>query len=154
MNRYNAEKDAVTCWVTPTFGPGGWMLTHVEREYPKEQIMDRYKYFARFFLEGLVCTKLAQIQPYLNGKPSMITQQWTQNKIASIIQPFLDFKIDTKKKLLERWKKDSKFLLKPVLQWVDDSKHQIVSEMWPPTDVNKKGDNNKTANKKQPVKKK
>jgi ATP-dependent RNA helicase DHX37/DHR1 len=152
--RYNAEKDAVTCWVTPTFGPGGWMLTHVEREYPKEQIMDRYKYFARFFLEGLVCTKLAQIQPYLNGKPSMITQQWTQNKIAAIIQPFLDFKIDTKKKLLERWKKDSKFLLKPVLQWVDDSKHQIVSEMWPPTDVNKKGDNNKTANKKQPVKKK
>lgn len=133
----------------------------MEREYPKEQIMDRYKYFARFFLEGLVCTKLAQIQPYLNGKPSLITQQWTQNKIAAIIQPFLDFKIDSKKKLLDRWKRDAKFLLKPVLQWVDDSKHSIVTEMWPPSSDNKKADNkkgdnnnNKTANKKQPVKKK
>ena len=48
-------------------------------------------------------------------------------------------------------------MLKQVLLWVDDSKHQLVTEMWPPTDDNKKGDNNNTkiaAYKKQPTKKK
>jgi hypothetical protein len=43
------------------------------------------------------------LQPHLIAKPSLITTQWAQNKIAAIVQPFLDHKIDSKEKLLLRW---------------------------------------------------
>jgi hypothetical protein len=41
-----------------------------------------------------------------------------------------------------------------VLLWVDDSKHQFVTDMWPPTDEKKTDNSNKNTNKKQPNKKK
>ena len=55
--RYDADKDAVLCWSIPTFGPHHWPLPALEIPFPRE--LDRFKYFARFLLEGLVCPPLA-----------------------------------------------------------------------------------------------
>ena len=55
--RYDADTDAILCWSVPTYGPQHWALPALEIAFPRDP--DRFKYFARFLLEGLVCPALA-----------------------------------------------------------------------------------------------
>jgi len=47
----------VLCWAIPSFGPHHWPLPAMEILFPRD--VDRFKYFARFLLEGAVCPRLA-----------------------------------------------------------------------------------------------
>jgi len=122
--RYDPKKDRIRVAVEPCFVHSDWKLPIMMVEMKGIEV---YKFFAQFFLEGLVrpsktliyafhefawllCTQTPQICPemkrfqqYINSKPSLITTTWAQHKIAAIVQPLLDHKIDTKQKLFKQW---------------------------------------------------
>lgn len=49
-----------------------------------------------------------------------------------LVQTIKDNNIDSKSKLLEKWKIQPKFLLSAMSLWVDRSNHKFLTEMWPP----------------------
>ena len=56
--RYDSELGRVVCHMNVTFGRSGWPLPVMELEYPPG--IDRFKFFAQFFLSGAVCAPLAK----------------------------------------------------------------------------------------------
>jgi ATP-dependent RNA helicase DHX37/DHR1 len=58
--RYDPNKDKLVCFVIPYYGPNKWELPIFEMEYPAG--VEKYKWFARLFLEGAICAKMVQFQ--------------------------------------------------------------------------------------------
>ena len=58
--RYDAVRDKLYCYARPIFGPRRWELPVQEIEFPESQ--NRYKWFARFLLEGAVISGFAAIK--------------------------------------------------------------------------------------------
>lgn len=56
--RYDSDQGRVMCHMNVTFGRSGWPLPVMELEYPAG--IDRFKFFAQFFLNGEVCRPLAK----------------------------------------------------------------------------------------------
>ena len=54
--RYDSQEGRIYCHMNITFGRSGWPLPVMELEFPSG--MDRFKYFAQFFLNGDVCPPL------------------------------------------------------------------------------------------------
>jgi len=98
--RYDPESDSIKCVVRTTYGPHSWDLPLHEMEYPGQ---DRYKYFARFLLEGEIFPKFKHILPFLSAHPSLITKGYTSNKVVMILQALKTCDIDTKAKLESKW---------------------------------------------------
>lgn len=128
--RYDSEKDRIRGFVQPAFIHKDWLTSKLPIDLKG---LDAYKNFARFFLEGQICKEMKPFVKHLIAKPSIITKQWAQQKIAAILQPLLDHKIDTKQKLLARWEKDPKFWLSGVSLWVDAAELGALGAVWPPS---------------------
>jgi len=105
-------------------------IPNAETPFPLNR--DRIKWFARFLLEGVLFPPLKDVQEYFSKKPQIITRSWTIPEVISILQPLETQGIDTKQKLIQKWKKDSKFLLIPYLLWVKKAYHNQVIAIWPP----------------------
>jgi hypothetical protein len=60
--RYDRHKDKVMCFVVPYYGTNKWELPIHEIEYPSTEGVDKYKWFARLFMEGAICSKMTQFQ--------------------------------------------------------------------------------------------
>lgn len=54
--RYDSEQNRIVCHMNVTFGRSGWPLPVMELEFPAG--VDRFKFFAQFFLSGAVCPLL------------------------------------------------------------------------------------------------
>lgn len=57
-------------------GRSGWQLPIVEMEYPESE--DRYKWFAQFFLQGLVCPQLREYVADLLSPPDTVFKIWAK----------------------------------------------------------------------------
>eukprot|EP01130_Rhizamoeba_saxonica_P019174 TRINITY_DN9837_c0_g1_i1.p1 TRINITY_DN9837_c0_g1~~TRINITY_DN9837_c0_g1_i1.p1 ORF type:complete len:495 (+),score=114.01 TRINITY_DN9837_c0_g1_i1:159-1487(+) len=128
--RYNPKEDAVKCFVIPYYGPYSWELQTVEIDYPVG--IDCYKYFARFFLEGIIFPKMKQFSTYYLTQPSLLTKDYSGNKLYAVIQPLLNHEIRTKRQLKKIWARDSTFLLAGVKQWLPASQSVNLEKIWPP----------------------
>ncbi len=128
--RYDPASDRIKCCVQVNYGPHSWPLPVQEVDFP--DIPDKYRYFARFLLEGQIFPRFQELQVsnlftlllgrrrkllililllncfflqqgMYNGQPSLITKMAGQSKIVVIVQSLRDKDIDTKKKLLTKW---------------------------------------------------
>jgi hypothetical protein len=70
-----------------SFGDGLWPLTPVELTFPPTP--DRFRYFARFLLEGTVFQKLKQFVPHLKNKPNILNKPWSKSRIVALLQSVL-----------------------------------------------------------------
>lgn len=73
---YDKSKGHVVCHMSGTFSRCTWSFPAVELEYPYG--LDRYKWFAKFLLEGVVCKKLKQFVPSLLSSPSTMVKSWSK----------------------------------------------------------------------------
>eukprot|EP01124_Arcella_intermedia_P004963 TRINITY_DN12874_c0_g1_i1.p1 TRINITY_DN12874_c0_g1~~TRINITY_DN12874_c0_g1_i1.p1 ORF type:complete len:639 (+),score=166.54 TRINITY_DN12874_c0_g1_i1:92-1918(+) len=128
--KWDPEADKILCFVTPTYGPNEWVLPHHQMELPGG--VEKYRYFARYLLEGIIVPELQEFQPFLIAQPNILTKQVTNTSVASIIQPLIDFQIDSKKKLIDKWRRDKSFLLSVFAIWISKEKHARLKEVWPP----------------------
>ena len=130
--RYDSEADIVKCHMTCTFGPRSWQIPAQEIEYPAG--LDRYKWFARFLLEGKVVAALSKFVPFLLNAPVTMIKSWAklQPRTEVLLSKLVSGNADSKMALKAAWKKNPTFLLAAFKQWVPQSKHGELSLMWPP----------------------
>lgn len=122
----------IRCHCTSTFYRVAWQLPAVEKAYPEG--LDRYKLFAKFFLEGEVCPKLKKNGSLLLSNPSIMMKTWAklQPRTEALLVELVSEKVDCRDALLSVWKNKEKFLLSAYCQWLPESVHQEVAKSWPP----------------------
>uniref|UniRef100_A0A3B4TAA8 RNA helicase n=1 Tax=Seriola dumerili TaxID=41447 RepID=A0A3B4TAA8_SERDU len=122
----------VRCHRSSTFFRVGWQLPAVEMEYPDG--LERYKLFAKFFLEGQVCPQLKKHTGHLLSNPSIMIKTWAklQPRTEAVLGPLVSKRVDCRETLLSVWKTEDKFLLSAYCQWIPESMHQEVAKSWPP----------------------
>jgi len=131
--RYCKETGLVKASFNATYGPGASPLPLVEVEYPNNSV-DKYKQFARFIMEGEVCSELKQFRTSLLSNPIIMSKSWSnlQPKTEKLYRELAAAKIDSGKKLKRKFEEDSKFLLTSYLGWVPEVIQQDVKKIWPP----------------------
>lgn len=129
---YDEETGEVMCFMTGTFGRGGWELPRVKMVYPKN--VDGVKWFARFLLEGRVFPKLKPFVESLLTTPSSINATWAKllPRTEIMTKQLLSKGIMSRNKLKEEWLRNEKFLLSSYQMWLPKTGSALVSEVWPP----------------------
>ncbi|XP_043835090.1 probable ATP-dependent RNA helicase DHX37 isoform X2 [Dromiciops gliroides] len=129
---YCSKTGQVVCHRASTFYRVGWQLPAVQVAYPEG--LDRYKYFARFFLEGEVFKKLSRHRSCLLSSPSTMLKTWAklQPRTESLLRGLVSKKADCRDALLQAWKQEPKYLLSEYCEWLPQAVHNEVSRLWPP----------------------
>ncbi|XP_040540313.1 probable ATP-dependent RNA helicase DHX37 [Gallus gallus] len=132
---YCPETGRIRCHRPSVFYRVSWQLPAVEVDYPEG--IDRYKYFARFLLEGKVIEKLASYSQCLLSSPLIMLKTWSklQPRTESLLQALVAESCDNRDALLAAWKKNPKYLLAAYCQWIPEVMHDDVAKQWPPVAV-------------------
>ncbi|XP_043103602.1 probable ATP-dependent RNA helicase DHX37 [Puntigrus tetrazona] len=122
----------VKCLQQSTFYRVSWKLPAIEVDYPEG--LERYKLFAKFFLEGQVYPKIQKFTKCLLSSPSTMLKTWAklQPRTEALLSALVAEKVDNRTSLEAAWKKDGKCLLSAFCQWIPESLHVEVSKAWPP----------------------
>uniref|UniRef100_A0A803Y7R6 Activating signal cointegrator 1 complex subunit 3 n=1 Tax=Meleagris gallopavo TaxID=9103 RepID=A0A803Y7R6_MELGA len=109
-----------------------WQLPAVEVDYPEG--IDRYKYFARFLLEGKVIEKLGSYSQCLLSSPLIMLKTWSklQPRTEFLLQALVAENCDNRDALLAAWKKNPKYLLAAYCQWIPEVMQEDIAKQWPP----------------------
>ncbi|XP_069817056.1 probable ATP-dependent RNA helicase DHX37 [Dendropsophus ebraccatus] len=129
---YCQASGRVKCHRQSTFYRCGWQLPAVEVDYPEG--LERYKYFARFLLEGKVIEKLSAYTNILLSNPTTMLKTWAklQPRTEILLKALVSAKADNLSSLLAAWKNDPKYLLHAFCQWIPEAAHADVTKAWPP----------------------
>ncbi|XP_068013534.1 probable ATP-dependent RNA helicase DHX37 [Melanerpes formicivorus] len=129
---YCPERGRVRCHRPSVFYRVSWQLPAVEVDYPEG--IDRYKYFARFLLEGKVIKKLSSYSQCLLSSPLIMLKTWSklQPRTESLLQALVAESCDNRDALLAAWKKNPKYLLTAYRQWIPEAMHDELAKNWPP----------------------
>jgi len=129
--RYLKDKDQVVGFLRPKYTPMDAELPCVETTIPTDNVVG-YRTFARAFLDGDVCPKLAEFFPMLVARPTTLLTNATQARVIELVNAFWNQKVNSKKKLMDVWENDPNFLLDSYLKWIPGAKHNAVRGVWPP----------------------
>ncbi|NXD77212.1 DHX37 helicase, partial [Halcyon senegalensis] len=129
---YCPETGRIRCHRPSVFYRVSWQLPAVEVDYPEG--IDRYKYFARFLLEGKVIEKLGSYSRCLLSSPLIMLKTWSklQPRTESLLQALVAENCDNRDALLAAWKKNPKYLLAAYRQWIPEAMHEDLAKNWPP----------------------
>ncbi|XP_035196885.1 probable ATP-dependent RNA helicase DHX37 [Oxyura jamaicensis] len=129
---YCPETGRIRCHRPSVFYRASWQLPAVEVDYPEG--IDRYKYFARFLLEGKVIEKLDSYKRCLLSSPLIMLKTWSklQPRTEALLQALVAEKCDNRDALLAAWKKNPKYLLAAYRQWLPEAMHDDLANSWPP----------------------
>ncbi|KFP56201.1 putative ATP-dependent RNA helicase DHX37, partial [Cariama cristata] len=129
---YCPETGRIRCHRPSVFYRVSWQLPAVEVDYPEG--IDRYKYFARFLLEGKVIKKLSSYSQCLLSSPLIMLKTWSklQPRTESLLQALVAENCDNRDALLAAWKKNPKYLLAAFRQWIPEAMHDDLAKKWPP----------------------
>ncbi|XP_046374441.2 probable ATP-dependent RNA helicase DHX37 isoform X2 [Haliotis rufescens] len=129
---YNAALGEVFCHMTSSYGRVTWPVPAVPLPYPVG--LDRYKWFARFLLEGQVVPMFKQFIPTLLSTPSTMVKSWArlQPRTETLLTALVEENVDCLAVLSTVWRNKPNYLLKAYLDWLPESLHQTVKLKWPP----------------------
>jgi ATP-dependent RNA helicase DHX37/DHR1 len=101
---YNCDEDKIYCHIKSTFGRSGWTLPIAEMEMT--QSLEKYRYFARFVLEGVVLEELAEFKTNLLSSPATMTKTWSKlvPRTEMMTSCLANKQVDSKKKLVRELK--------------------------------------------------
>lgn len=130
--RFDDKSGRVKCHFKGTFGKAGWELPVAEVDFPEK--IERYRWFARFLLEGAVFPKLRKYTSSLLSPPSTMVKSWAklQPRTEVLLKALIAKRAGTRDALKSIWEEQSTFLLDEYLKWVPESAHNEVSLYWPP----------------------
>ncbi|KFO03858.1 putative ATP-dependent RNA helicase DHX37, partial [Balearica regulorum gibbericeps] len=129
---YCPDTGRIRCHRPSVFYRVSWQLPAVEVDYPEG--IDRYKYFARFLLEGKVIEKLSPYSRCLLSSPLIMLKTWSklQPRTEALLQALVAENCDNRDALLAAWKKNPKYLLAAYCQWIPEAMHDDLAKEWPP----------------------
>ncbi|XP_050552676.1 probable ATP-dependent RNA helicase kurz [Spodoptera frugiperda] len=130
--RYDEKSGRVKCHFKGTFGKAGWELPTAEVDFPEKT--ERYRWFARFLLEGAVFPKLKKYTSSLLSPPSTMVKTWAklQPRTEVLLKALIAKRAGTRDAMRSVWEENGSFLLDEYLKWVPESAHNEVSLYWPP----------------------
>ncbi|XP_061722338.1 probable ATP-dependent RNA helicase kurz [Cydia pomonella] len=130
--RFDDKSGRVKCHFKGTFGRAGWELPMVEIDFPDK--IERYRWFARFLLEGTVVPKLKKYAGSLLSPPSTMVKSWAklQPRTEIMLKALIMKRVGHREALFNMWKEQSNYLLDEYLRWLPESAHNEVSLFWPP----------------------
>lgn len=104
--RYNALNGKVYCFCEATFGESAWDIPLAEIEMPCSELA--CKYFAMFFLDGVIFSDLQAHKKLLRSSPKNVIKSWSQNTphILAFINALIRRQVHNRQTLLDAWKKD------------------------------------------------
>jgi len=132
--------------MSASFGQHRWPLAARELSFPASP--DRYRYFARFLLEGGVVPALAAFVPHLKNQPNIFQKPWVKDRVVAVLQTLVDAEVDSKARLLARLAKEprcacsvwlyfqlihshqSAVLLSAYSLWLNSEKHSDLVTTW------------------------
>ncbi|CAK1541697.1 unnamed protein product [Leptosia nina] len=130
--RYDDKTGRVKGHYRGTFGKAGWELPSVEIDYPDK--IERYRWFARFLLEGSVFPKLKKYTSSLLSPPSTMIKSWSglQPRTEVLLKALAAKHCGTREELRNTWQHNSKYLLPEYMKWLPESAHNELTLFWPP----------------------
>ena len=108
---YDEKQDLMLCHRKATIGQRvSWSLgTSIETKFPSNTI-DRFRWFGKSFLDGIICPRLAQYQPALLCSSNAMVKSWAS--LMERTQLFLNAlaakQADTRARLIEIWSTEPK----------------------------------------------
>ncbi|XP_038059297.1 probable ATP-dependent RNA helicase DHX37 [Patiria miniata] len=132
---YHEATGTVHCHMTSTFGRNAWLLPAVDLEYPKS--LERFKWFARFLLEGKVIPSLKDNTSFFLSSPSTMIKTWAklQPRTETFLKTLIAEDVDCKDALIKAWRQNDKYLLSAYCDWLHRDKHAEVMLKWPPVQL-------------------
>ncbi|XP_050779442.1 probable ATP-dependent RNA helicase DHX37 [Gopherus flavomarginatus] len=129
---YCPETGRIRCHRPSVFYRVGWQLPAVEVDYPEG--IDRYKYFAKFLLEGEIIKQLGSYKRCLLSSPLTMLKTWSklQPRTEILLKALVSESADSCDALLAAWKKNPKYLLSAYCQWIPEVMHDDIAKCWPP----------------------
>ena len=129
---YDPERGQILTYRSGTYGERGWVLPLVTTVHPNT--MERTKFFAKFFLEGLIFPELKDFSEELLSPSVAMVRSWG-NLHLKRTKPFFEMLlhkcVDEKDKFETALSANPKFLLKEYLLWHDEGRHQEIRKIWP-----------------------
>lgn len=109
---YSKDLDKIMCHVRSTFGRSGWPLPVTEIEM--QPSVDKFRYFAKFLLDGDVVEELSKYRKHLLSTSNSMIKSWSKllPRTEGLLAALSNNKIDTKAKLLEEWRNNPNCKLK------------------------------------------
>lgn len=100
---YDEVDDCVKCYRTATFGPYQWPVPQTEHVYPDG--IDKFRWFARFLLEGKIDPYFQLYSKTLLSPPTILNKSWSklQPRTTSMIDALSSEDVDSLKKLSAKW---------------------------------------------------
>jgi ATP-dependent RNA helicase DHX37/DHR1 len=132
---YDAVADRVKCYVTPFFGHQRWSLPLHTVEFPQaDNAMDnmiKYRWFARYLVEGKVVPELGAITPHLSSGSVLITGHSSYSKkVQNLVRPLVTAHVCTRAALFAKLGEDKYFLFKALKTWLDPAFHAQLQRIW------------------------
>ncbi len=132
---YDTKRDQVQCYVTPFFGHHRWSLPLHTMEFPKADNstddMIKYRWFARFLVEGKVVPELEAITPHLSSSSVLITGHSSYSKkVQTLVRPLLTSHICSRSALISKLKEDKFFLFQALKIWIEPNFHIQFQKLW------------------------
>jgi ATP-dependent RNA helicase DHX37/DHR1 len=149
--RYDENQDKMLCHRKATIGQRvSWSLgTAIETIFPSDTV-DRYRWFGKYFLDGIICPQLAQFQPALLCSSNAMVKSWASlmERTQIFLNGLVAKQIENRTRLIEIWSTEPKCkktkrmfnlnkffyldLLNVYCQWLPESLHGQVRSIWPP----------------------
>jgi len=130
--RYCSSSGRVLASFQGTFGPCAWPLPTTEQEMSGS--LEKFKWFGRFLLEGIVVSCLAQFTSSMLSNPLVMVKSWSnlQKRTEILVKELVKEQVDNGKQLLKVWERSPKYLLEAYLSWLPEVLHEDVTKLWPP----------------------
>ncbi|UJR14756.1 hypothetical protein I4U23_001746 [Adineta vaga] len=133
--RYDENQDKMVCCRKATIGQRvSWSLgPAIETSFSLDTI-DRFRWFGKSFLDGIICPKLLQFHPALLCSSNAMVKSWASlmERTQKFLNALVAKQIDSRGQLKEVWSTEPKYLLDVYCNWLPESVHAQVRSIWPP----------------------
>ncbi|CAF3964301.1 unnamed protein product, partial [Adineta steineri] len=133
--RYDEIQDKMVCHRKATIGQRvSWSLgPSIETVFPLDTI-DRFRWFGKYFLDGIICPRLLQFHPALLCSSNAMVKSWASlmERTQKFLNALVAKQIDNRTQLIEIWSTEPQYLLDIYCTWLPESLHTQVRSVWPP----------------------
>jgi ATP-dependent RNA helicase DHX37/DHR1 len=109
--RYNEQLDRMVCHRKATLGKRvSWSLGNpIETNFPSDSL-DRFRWFAKYFLDGIICSRLQQFRPALLCSSNAMVKSWATliERTQVFLNALVKKEIDSRARLIQIWSIESK----------------------------------------------
>ncbi|KAL5859172.1 hypothetical protein ACOSQ4_000468 [Xanthoceras sorbifolium] len=128
---YDCQKDQISRWVSPIFGPHLWELP-LHSFLVSSDVEHRVAAFACALLEGRVLPCLRCVQKYMAAPPSTILrpEESGQRRVGKLLKKMKMRSIDSCAMLKKAWEENPKTLHSEILDWFQKGFHNKFEELW------------------------